>query len=227
MPKLKLNIGCGLSAPAEWTNIDNSLNAWLAKWPWFRQILVALRIMPLSKANIHYSRDIYIYDVSKGLPFVDNSAEAIYCSHLLEHFKPQDAYFFIQECCRVLTEGGIIRIIVPDLEQYTRKYIERTEQLNQKIPVEALPSEKFLDNLGIFDKEAANESMLMRFYKKLSNKNTHKWMYDEYALAALLKKYGFSDIQRRVCYESLISGIEKIEIPERFNYAVCLEAKKL
>ena len=227
MSKLKLNIGCGSNAPADWINIDNSLNARLAKWPWLRRMLTVLHIIPLSKASISYPKNIHIHDVRRKLPFSDNCVEAVYCSHLLEHLSRPDALFFTQECYRVLTSGGIIRIIVPDLIQYTRQYLKRTEQLDCKMPIEVLPSEKFLNDLGILDKETCNESMLMRFYRKICNKNTHKWMYDEYALTAFLTQHGFSSIQRRLCCESLIPGIEKLDTPERFNNAVCLEAKKI
>jgi predicted SAM-dependent methyltransferase len=41
--------------------------------------------MPSDKAEIPWSRYIYIHDVRKRLPFANNSAEAVYASHVLEH----------------------------------------------------------------------------------------------------------------------------------------------
>ncbi len=227
MQRLKLNIGCGLTVPSGWANIDNSLNARLAKWPWFRKMLAALHIIPLAKANIPYPRNIYIHDVKKGLPFPDNSGEAIYCSHFLEHLSRHDAFSFMKECYRVLVTGGIIRIIVPDLAQYAQQYIQRLRQVNHEASINEPPAEIFLQDLGIFEKESVNENMLIHLYKKIYNKNIHKWMYDEYSLALLLKEQGFSNIQRKQSCESLIKDIERLDNGARFDNAICLEAQKL
>lgn len=212
--------------PSGWVSIDSSLNARLAKWLWFRKVLAALHIIPLDRASILYPKNIYVYDVRKRLSFPDNSTETIYCSHFLEHLNRRNALSFMKECYRVLVTGGIIRIIVPDLAQYAQQYIQRLRQINQEASINELPAERFLEDLGIFEKESANENMLIRLYKKIYNKNIHKWMYDERSLAAFLLKCGFKNIQRKSCYESLIKDIEKLDAPERFKDAVCLEAQK-
>jgi len=227
MQRLKLNIGCGLTLPSGWINMDSSLNARLAKWPGLRKMLAALHIISSAKANIPYSRNIYVYDIRRDLPFPDNSVEVIYCCHFLEHLKQQDAQSFMKECYRVLAPGGIIRIIVPDLAQYVERYLKRLSQENKEALIKNLPSDRFLEDLCIFEKESANENILIRLYKKIYNKNTHKWMYDEYSLTALLLEYGFDTIQRKGCYESLIKDIEKLDNPEKFNGSVCLEAQKV
>lgn len=227
MQRLKLNIGCGLTAPSGWVNIDSSLNARLAKWPWLRKMLAVLHIIPLAKANIPYPRNIYFYDMRKGLSFPDNSVEIIYCSHFLEHLSRHDAFFFMKDCYRLLVTGGIIRIIVPDLAQYAQQYIQRLKQINQEASINELPAERFLEDLGIFEKESVNENMLIHLYKKIYNKNIHKWMYDEYSLILLLKEQGFSNIQRKQSYESLIKDIERLDNAVRFDNAICLEAQKL
>lgn len=226
MQKLKLNIGCGLSAPVGWVSIDSSLNARFAKLPWFWKVLAALHIIPLDRASILYPKNIYVYDVRKGLPFPDNSTEAIYCSHFLEHLNRKDASYFIKECYRVLSNGGIIRIIVPDLAQYIEQYMKEVRQGNKDVLIKEPGSDRFLEDLCLFEKESANENIFTRLYKKIYNKNTHKWMYDEYSLTALLLKCSFSNIQRKSCYESLIKDIEELDNPERFTVAVCLEAQK-
>jgi len=226
MQKLKLNIGCGLNAPAGWVNIDSSLNARLAKWPRFKKMLTVLHIIPLHKTNIPYPKNIYIYDVRRGLPFPDNSTDAIYCSHLLEHLNRKDALYFIKECYRVLSTGGIMRIIVPDLAQYIEQYMKEVRQRNKNTLVKEPASDRFLEDLCLFEKESANENIFTRLYKKIYDKNIHKWMYDEYSLTALLLKYGFHNIQRKGCYESMIKDIETLDEPNRFNSSVCLETQK-
>lgn len=228
MSGLRLNIGCGLTTPLGWLNIDSSLNARFAQWPALRKILVLLRIIPLAQANIPWPRDIYIYDVRRGLPFPDNSVEAIYCSHFLEHLSREDAQIFIKECYRLLDTKGIIRIIVPDLTQCVEEYIKKIGQIKQGILINELPAERFLEALNIFERDSINKNIFLRFYKKIIfNKNIHRWMYDEYALGFFLRQYNFFNIQRRGCYESLIKDIRKLDTPMRFDKAVCLEAQKL
>lgn len=52
-----------------------------------------------------------VRDLNKGLPFDDNSIDLIYSEHCLEHI--QDLKSLMEECYRVLKEGGIFRYIVP------------------------------------------------------------------------------------------------------------------
>lgn len=227
MQKLKLNIGCGLTAPSGWLNIDCSLNARLAKWPWLRRMLKAFKIIPLAKADIPWPRDIYVYDVRKGLLFPDNSVEAIYCSHFLEHLTRFDAFSFMNECYRVLIPGGIMRIIVPDLRASIEEYMKRISASDKEALIKELPSERFLESLCILNKESSDENIFTRLYKKITyDKNIHKWMYDEYSLTAIMLEHGFGNVQCRKCYESLIKDIEKLD-PERFENIICLEAEKL
>ncbi|MCX5704104.1 MAG: methyltransferase domain-containing protein [Candidatus Omnitrophica bacterium] len=224
--RLKLNIGCGLIAPSGWVNIDSSFNAKLAKWPGLRKMLAALHIMPLAKAEIPYPRNIYVHDIRRGLPFPDNSAEVIHCQFFLEHLSKQDAQSFMKECYRVLSPQGVIRVTVPDLVQYAELYIKGIGQINRgTLMNEQLPAERFLEDLGLFEKESAATNILIQLYKKIYNKNIHKWMYDEYSLTSLLKEHGFSNIQRKQPYESLIKDIEKVDYDKFYN-AICLEAQK-
>jgi len=48
-----------------------------------------------------------------NLPFKKEVFDGIRCSHIVEHFGPQDAYELIKETARVLKQGGIIIIQAP------------------------------------------------------------------------------------------------------------------
>lgn len=67
-------------------------------------------------------------DLTKGIPFPDNTFEVLYHSHVLEHIPPAIAPVFIADCFRVLKPGGVVRIAVPDLEQIAREYLRLLEQ---------------------------------------------------------------------------------------------------
>jgi glycosyltransferase involved in cell wall biosynthesis len=72
---------------------------------------------------MHPCGDSIPYDLTQGIPFNNNCFDAVYHSHLLEHFSKSYAPIFIQECYRVLKPGGIIRVVVPDLENIARLYL--------------------------------------------------------------------------------------------------------
>jgi SAM-dependent methyltransferase len=68
------------------------------------------------------------HDLRRGLPFPDESFDAVYGSHVLEHLEPDTAAQLLRECHRVLRPGGIVRIVVPDLEAIARLYLESLAQ---------------------------------------------------------------------------------------------------
>src|SRR5438874_376345 len=76
-----LHLGCGLTAPAEWVNVDGSFNAWLAQHPLLRKIVGVLHLVPRSQLQIEWPRNLTIADLRKRLPFPDNSFDAVFSSH--------------------------------------------------------------------------------------------------------------------------------------------------
>lgn len=96
-----LNIACGSRYHRDWINID---------------------IHPVSK-------DVIRVNVLKGLPFEDSYFDVVYTSHFLEHLNLQQARFLLKEVYRVLKKGGIVRIVVPDLENICREYIMILEKV--------------------------------------------------------------------------------------------------
>ena len=98
-----LNLGCGHRHHPAWVNVD-----------------------------FHSTGPgVIAHDLNHGVPFADSSFDAVYHSHLLEHFPKRYAPVFLQECFRVLKPGGIIRVAVPDLEQIARLYLDLLEKALQ------------------------------------------------------------------------------------------------
>jgi len=94
-----LNFGCGATYHPDWTNLDAS---------------------PVSP-------DVIAHDLRSRFPFVDDTFDAVYGSHVLEHLEPAAALAVLQDCCRILKPKGIIRIVVPDLETIARLYVSSLE----------------------------------------------------------------------------------------------------
>ena len=63
------------------------------------------------------------------LPCADTSVDAIYSSHVLEHFTPEQARIFILNCYRKLKNNGVLRIVVPDLENICREYLKSLDSV--------------------------------------------------------------------------------------------------
>lgn len=88
------------------------------------------------------------------------------------------------------------------------------------------PAEIFLESLTINDPELKNEPFWIRVYKKFYDKNTHKWAYDEQSLAYLLKVTSFEEISKKESKESAFEDLVALDMPERFEGSICLEAVK-
>lgn len=94
-----VNLGCGNHYHPDWINID---------------------IAPAGP-------EVIAHDLSKGIPLESNSCDAAYHSHVLEHIRRAEALQFTKECYRVLKPGGVLRIVVPDLERICRLYVEKLD----------------------------------------------------------------------------------------------------
>ena len=66
--------------------------------------------------------DVVLCNLLKGIPFPNEKFEVVYHSQVLEHFPKEKAFDFMKECHRVLKNNGIIRVVVPDLENIIDEY---------------------------------------------------------------------------------------------------------
>jgi SAM-dependent methyltransferase len=94
-PRPFLNLGCGSRRHADWTNVD---------------------LVPAGP-------DVIGADLRRPLPYSAGSFQAVYAAHLLEHFVPAEAGRLVAEAHRLLAPGGLVRIVVPDLEGIARAYL--------------------------------------------------------------------------------------------------------
>lgn len=63
-------------------------------------------------------------DITKPLPFEDDSVDWVYAEHLIEHVPLLDAIGWLAEVRRILAPGGLVRITTPDLGAYAAAYLE-------------------------------------------------------------------------------------------------------
>ncbi|MFM1904435.1 MAG: hypothetical protein RLZZ440_2335 [Planctomycetota bacterium] len=95
-----LNLGCGEHRHPAWTNVD---------------------LVPAGD-------DVIPCDLRQPLPFAAGSFTAAYAAHVVEHLAPIEARRLLAEMRRMLASGGIVRIVVPDLEGVARAYLASLER---------------------------------------------------------------------------------------------------
>src|SRR3989338_5668159 len=83
--------------------------------PLLRRNIISGTILKIFR-NIQSDPEIIGQSLLRPLEFADNTFYAVYHSHLLEHLPKRYVPVFLQECWRVLKPGGILRVVVPDLE---------------------------------------------------------------------------------------------------------------
>jgi SAM-dependent methyltransferase len=130
MPLL-LNLGCGDRTHNAWVNIDHSPVAVFRRLPWARHF--GLAPLPPGYRN---------YDLRRGIPARSGSVDVIYSSHVLEHIPHRVAPDFIRDIFRCLKPGGVVRIVVPDLETTVRTYVAALEALRDR-PGDLLAQERY------------------------------------------------------------------------------------
>ena len=203
---VRLNLGCGSTVPKGWVNVDYALGARLSRLPLFRSLNRKIKFF-----NLDWDDEIFIHNLTKKFPWEDNSIDAIYSSHALEHFTKEQGLFLFREAYRVLKPGSVIRFVLPDFRYYVDEYMKGN-----------LAADDFLKTIGV----------LYRHRHPLKDKLApffmfpHKCMYDTPSLIKAMRGVGFKAAER-LPFESDIADIEQIELPGRVKNAVIVEGVKV
>ncbi|MBI5094222.1 MAG: hypothetical protein HZB26_17510 [Candidatus Hydrogenedentes bacterium] len=82
---MRLNLGCGRDYRSGWINVDSN-----------PEVLTDVRA-----------------DLSRDLPFVENSVDEIYLDNVIEHIPRERLFVFLEELYRICHAGARIRIYAP------------------------------------------------------------------------------------------------------------------
>lgn len=117
-----------------------------------------------------------IFDLRKNIPLPDLTAEMIFCEHFLVHLDfYEEAPFFLKECYRVLIEGGVIRLIVPNTVAYMRAYFNEGGL-------------EVMTHLRNTEKYSTKMEIINRVFRQGGQ---HKFAYDAETLLYILKQARF------------------------------------
>jgi len=211
-----LNLGCGVKTSDKLgvTNIDWSFYLRIKK----SKILSSLT--PLFLKGVRLERfkslpdNIMVHNLANGIPFENDSVDAVYHSHMLEHLDRDVAEKFLLEVKRVLKPGGVHRIVVPSFELMCKAYVSHIA-LCESQPAEAANHDRFIEEIleQSVRKEGAGASIQTPFRRFVENLvvgdarrrgETHQWAYDRFSLKAKLESAGYKEVVEQGYDTSLI-----------------------
>lgn len=217
MKKVNLNLGCGFDAPKEWENYDSSPSVLVQSNP-ILNFMFGRFIRTKFPKNVKYMN-------LKTAKFEPNSVDAIYLSHVLEHFSYIDAVKILRKLYCALKPGGYIRVVVPDLRFLAQEYLTGVKQTEIARIINGNDSLAFVMqlNMGNINPPTFKERILSLF-----GSSKHQWMYDFYGLIDVMKagKFEYSKMSNGIYKMSKYSDFSKVERKERFINSICIEAVK-
>lgn len=150
-------------------------------------------------------------DLRKGLPFSDNSVDAIYCCHTLEHFYEPDVRAIIRDCMRVLKPKAGIRVVTPDLKKAVEAYLKGDIKRFSDFP----------------DRRTSIGGKLVNY---LLCRDQHRLIFDFSFWKEILEQEGFEKVEEHKPHQSKIFPANEISIFEYeqpdVHHSVFVEAFK-
>lgn len=211
---MRVNVGCGQTPTEGWRNFDNSLSVRLARIPLLPTLLHKAGILePAQYQFVRFacSHRIEYGDATKRLPISDGTVDVLYSSHMLEHLDPEEASVFLNEARRVLRPGGVIRLVVPDIQKHVQQYVESKD------------ADAFIEGTRLC--YPRSRTILQRLRILLLGPRHHQWMYDGASLRNLLLAHGFVEAAILQPGETRVLAPGPLDLQERFSESVYVEAE--
>lgn len=105
----------------------------------------------------------------------DNSVEYIYARHTFEHLSRVQASQTLKEWWRVLEFGGLVHLVVPNLEFHAKQLLGMVESPR--------------------DDQRAHAMAGFYGWQNDDSSDLHRWGYTPLSLATLLYRHGFEEVQ--------------------------------
>ena len=211
----RINIGCGDRPTKGWLNYDNSPSIDIANSPIKYFFLRKLKLLNSSQIqNIEWNKKnkILFADATKKLPFNSNEVKYIYSSHMLEHLSKKSARYFLNECFRILSTNGVLRVVVPDLRKLVESYIKHGD-------ADFFIEESYLVPPSI-------ETMRDKLKLILIGYRHHQWMYDSKSLSRILSEIGFQNVMEKIPGNTSMKNYGELNLSERSESSIFIEAIK-
>ena len=198
-----VNLGCGLHCLPKWVNVDGSLTSLLStKYTFANKFIYRLAGASSYYEFKDYNRivsdnKLHWYNLSDGVPFYENSIDIVYTSHFLEHLNKDDGYKFLENIYNSLKEGGVLRVVVPDLDIAIQR----------------------------FNNNEIDSTQDLFFYTSNDNDfSMHKYNYNFSTLRNKLDQIGFKDIVKMKYREGKCPDIDYLDLYP--DHSLYIEAYK-
>lgn len=200
-----VNIGSGPIIAEGWVSVDGSWQARLAAHPMLARVAGAVTGREVG----HWPRGIVCRDVRGGLGYRPASLAAIYSSHFIEHLKRDEAVRVLRACRSALRPGGICRVVTPDLRALAMRYLETGATPDA--------AESFMRGSLLAEPNGSHTRGPLAWYRRRTEFETHKWLYDGPSLCRLFAEAGFDCPEVKGYLESRIPAdvLRRVEQRDR------------
>lgn len=212
---MRVNIGCGMTPTLGYRNFDNSWSITLSSYPWLASTLYKLKFIGKPQLNFILFCKVNCIEwanATKNIPLPDESVDVLYSSHMIEHLDRSEASSFLNEAKRILKKSGKIRLAVPDIEKKIEAYNHGKD------------ADIFIEYTHMCVPRPRNRAQRLRM--ALIGPRHHQWMYDGRSLSRLLQEQGFSNPIVLPPGETTISEPGKLDLREREDKSLYVEAIK-
>ncbi len=187
---IKVNLGSSIAVTDGWINVDGSPHVLFARLP---KPMLKLMYRLSDARNWCGDENLYINQLKTlryvhrnleyGLPFPNESVDYLYSSHVLEHFCKDTAERVLRDAYRVLRKGARLRVCVPDLQHA----------------------------FELYEQGHAEQALTYFFEPRRGSFNPHRYMYDFDLLASLLRKVGFTSIEKCGYKQGQVPDLDRLD----------------
>ena len=166
--------------------------------------------------------DVMRMDATRRFPFDDGMFAFIYTEHMIEHVDYRKGAYMLRECHRIMRNGGVIRVVTPDLAAIIGLYNGQLREDQKKYLL------WFCETFVPEDRPANAASVINVMFRDWG----HQFIYDERTLADAMVKAGFHSITRCVVGRSDHPDLNNIGNEQRYpegllNFeSITLEGRK-
>ena len=122
---VSVHIGCGSNPLDGFINFDYNIFIFFKYIPFSIKLLRFFKFIPKPFSDfvkIAKEKNILYANAAKKIPMDESSVDLIYTCHMLEHLDWEESIQFFSEAFRVLKDGCILRVVVPDFDYLINKY---------------------------------------------------------------------------------------------------------
>jgi predicted SAM-dependent methyltransferase len=131
------------------------------------------------------------WDVTRGLPFLDEYGGGIFSEHMLEHIAFSNALALLAECRRILRAGGTLRVVVPDGGLYLSEYAKHIAGSSAQMPYAEGDASSFPFVTPIIS------------VNRVFRDHGHQFIWDYETLRLALLHAGFTNVKKRAFGEGV------------------------